>query len=299
MKKLLLLSLPLAGICSMASAQGNFYLQSNIGIGQNWNQPERWFDQTSGGGSNPTQFEGHHFDAQNFVLRSEDMATSTFNGASLSFSSTFQPQSAEINIPNTLNLMESGSFRLHNTWPVLQVNVGVMNAMGTNTFRSVNSSGVPPQDVSFGVNVGTLTGAGIIRVNNLTEGAGNSGSHGSNTWTVGDASGFTGTIEVNARGGLTFTGAGNNFANATLSLPSPSDIAIILDSNVSVGALSGGGFADVAPGDYGAAALNSLVGSTVFSGGAQLTVVPEPSTYSLMIGLTVLSMAVLYRRRKR
>lgn len=142
-------------------------------------------------------------------------------------------------------------------------------------------------------NIGALTGSGILHINAET------GTEiGTHLWNVGDASGFNGTMQIN-QGGLTFTGSGNDFSTASLRLPNLGAISsILLEEDVIFGSLTGTAFADIQPGTYGAGQLNTLMSTTVFSGNANLTVVPEPSTYALIFGALFLALAVTRKRRK-
>ncbi len=71
-----------------------------------------------------------------------------------------------------------------------------------------------------------------------------------------------------------------------------------LAGDATFGSLTGIGFADLAPNTYDAPGLNAWIGSTVFSGDGNLTVVPEPSTYALLLALGVLGVVVGRNRRR-
>jgi hypothetical protein len=284
-KKIITLLLSTTSLASVAVAN-LFYLQQNIAVNDSWANPAVWFDQTSGGGNNPALFGDSHFDTNGFTPRTGDgdNATTTFNGASLTLRNTlFQPQAAVVNIPNRLIVTGGNSLRVHNSRTAVEFNVGTLELDSNYLFRS------PLSTHSLTSNIGVLVGSANLTFNNSTE-------LGVHTLNVGDASAYTGEIRLN-NSSLTFAGPGNVFLNASLFLPNNS-VSLVLAGNVTFGGLSGIGFADLAPNTYDASALNAWIGDPVFSGDGNLTVVPEPSTYALLLALLALGLVVARNRRR-
>lgn len=283
MKKILLIIFSASAVLGTAKAV-DYLLQANVPIGESWNSDSVWFDQPSGGGDNPTVFSGNDFFLNGFGLRtgSTSTGTSTFNGASLNFGQSgdlMDLMAATSTINNTLNVT-TGFIRNHTTRDNINFNIGTLNVSGTNFQLRA-----PGSTQTMNVNASVLSGDGRLNFGNL------SGTDSGNfSFTTDDADAFTGELRP-IDGTLEFSTA-FSLTNGTLYLSTLSGVNVRLANNVSFAALEGDSFSPIAPGTYNASELNSLTSSSVFIGGSNLTVIPEPGTWVLILGLFAASLLV-------
>lgn len=286
-------SLPLLLIFSTfgtALQAQNYYLQSNVPAGSGWNTLGVWFNQPSGGGSNPSSMSGNTFQINGFVLRS---ATANFGGASLNNSvaggaTLVQDSGRTI---GQFNVSAQGSIALNTGGANYTLNVTNLNDAATLNLRAPNTNGV------FTLNVANLSGAG-----NLVIGGGSGGSSPNSTSTVSlsvtNASAFTGNISPSI-GKLTFNNSAD-FSLADLTLNGASTFTINLANDVTFssvfGTNFGNGFSSLGEGEYFASDLNTLTGTSIFSGAGSITVVPEPEPRVLFL-ISTAALLVLWRRR--
>lgn len=142
----------------------------------------------------------------------------------------------------------------------------------------------------------TITGSSAIRLL-----GGDGGAH-----TIGfggDLSAFTGTLDIGG-GGSKITVDVNqsyNLGGASLVMRSGTADILNLDGNMTIGFFSFAGTV-LDTGTYSIAALNSTFGNgSQFTGAGSLTIaaIPEPSTYTLVLGCVVLGAVSLRRFRRR
>jgi hypothetical protein len=276
-------------ICLVMPAHAaDFYLQSNMPVGDDWNDSASWFDQTSGGGNNPTVFGSNDFFLNGFSLRtaSGGSGSSTFNGGSLNFADSGDILDLMIptaNINNTVSV-SNGAIRVHSSRDAVSLTIGTLDVSGTNfSFRAPNANDEINLDIT------TLTGSGDLNFGNLT--APDSGIGFSLDATT--TTGFTGRL-LPDDGTLTFNSG--DYSAATLFVDTANGSFVELATSVSVAALEGS-FGSIGAGTYTASELNTLTSSSSFTGANTLTVIPEPSssTFALM-AVAGLSIALARRR---
>ena len=192
----------------------------------------------------------------NLTVRANDTAY-LFNA----YSSDASTVKAALNITNTLK-MESGA------------NVAIWGQSRETT-----------------LNIGTLTGSGVLLVGNVM-----GGTQAATTLRLGVANydNFDGGMSLFNGSKVTLT---SSFAVDNLSLGTGSSIAVGSFA-FSFGSVSISGAAPIAldAKDYGIAELNALLGGNYFSGSGNITVIPEPSTW-VLLGIGAGILAALRRKR--
>lgn len=288
----------IAGTSGTANA-ATYYLQANQVSGSNtWSANADWFNQTSGGGSNPVVFPGgssgggagswtgNTFDTQGFALRTNS-STYTFGDTNTTL---------VLHTPTSRGMAVRTSGSAVSTVPNLNSQGGLIfsgaNAPAISNLtvtNFINSSGttLQPGDSdarTLNLNIGTLTGNGNFTLKNSV-------NNGTVQLTVGNASGYTGDITFDASRVNILEFKNDLISGGGLVLGTNSQIN--LKQNVTFETVEiNGSF--LAAGTYPYAALNSTYDSYFVDGGSgSITVVPEPGT------LALLGMAGLVMRRSR
>lgn len=119
---------------------------------------------------------------------------------------------------------------------------------------------------------------------------------------TGDLSGFSGTLDignsVSGRENLTVSLSGANLGNATVKMGFYTSMDILnLTGSTSMKAFNYNGTV-LGNGTYDVSTLNSMFGSQ-FTGTGSLTVVPEPSTFAMLLGSLGITIVFLCRVRRR
>lgn len=249
----------------------NYYLQSNNLVGSGWNTLDVWWSDSSGGGNHPAAMAGHHFHSNGFVVRT---SPSVFGGNSLTNAvsgGTLLVQDSGRTL-GTFNVTAQGNIAVNSGGASYALNITNLAATSTLNLRAPGSSG------TLTLNISQLYGAGSLVIGG---GSGGSTPAASSTVTlsISNADGFGGTISPTI-GTLNFTNT-PDLSFARLSLSGANSFGVRLSSNVTIGSVSGAGFANgfssLPAGQYSAADLNTRTGSTIFSGTGMLTV-PPPRT---------------------
>lgn len=260
------IALAVAGADAAHAAE--YYLQASQGTSATWNQLSQWFDQPSGGGSNPATFAGHDFFSNGFTVRT-GTGGFTFGNATTNLflnSKIVVRTGGSPNFSTVPNLITSGT---------AQIAAGAGSAaLAVTNFTNgttTNFTGDSTSGRNLTVNIGTLDGAGDLALFQTTT------VHLSIT----DASGFTGNI--------TWGDASNsvlNFGNDLVSgggLVALGTSRIALDQNVTFASVTLDGVS-LAAGTYSFTALNLAFDDIFVDGGSgSIHVVPEPASAALVL----------------
>lgn len=303
----------LAGSLFLSGAHAaDYYLQSNQS--GDYITLSTWFDQTSGGGANPSTLNGHTFHSNGFTVRGS--TNTAFGNASttLRVNSTFLVRNTDVKVANFESYGSGATLAsAQNAAMALTVTNYANNA--NTTLRSDGST----VNRSINLTATTLAGAGDFIFSSNANGL-------SYTFNGGDMSGFSGdlvfsgapatatNVVISATNTAGYSGdvrwdsganAVVNFNSAFSSIGSlllTSASRLVLDQSISFGALSlDGGSTFLSPGTYTYGDLITLNGA-IFAGSTagSITVapIPEPSSLALVAGLAGL-LSTGRRRRER
>lgn len=288
-----LLCLLTSALICLGASRGHtavFYAQANHTSGsQTIDNLTLWFDQTSGGGNNPTELAGHSFFSQGFNLRTGTGNftfgdSSTFLTLSATAGNGLILRAGPSNIITLPNLISDGG----------RITAGVGTASLNVTNFSIGAGGVSlkPEDGAVrAINLGitSLTGAGEFGLFSQTHG---------------------GTIFLNAANALTYSGNITFSGNVATTLDFQNDFVsggglvvtdafsrVALDQNVTFNALSINGISQGA-GTYSWATLNTLAPTIFLAGGSgSITVVPELGPAPLLMAGALCCLTGKRRRR--
>jgi hypothetical protein len=251
-----------------------FYLQADIPTNPNPGPADRswWWDASIGGNPMPGDalFEESRFDLNGYTFTSENtLASGSFPGTLVKNQPTGNVMIyAKTYTVNGLNWSASDG-ALKTRKDGMSLSIENLNVNNTMVIR-VNSN-----EKDLDLHAASLKGSGVLRFGDHNT----AGEDGDSIWGLDvDNSGFTGTLEINV-GNLRFDDP-LLLSNATLSVVAGAQLsAVILSNNATFAAMRYDG-SPVVSGAYTAAELNSMLGSSRFSGAGILTVLPEPSTES-------------------
>ncbi len=270
-----------------------FYLHVDMPTSSTPNDQTLWFNDPVGGVTQqslglPTS--GNRFDLNGKLLRSATTTGShTFAGTFVvsANSATGLLYAANWNIygmdvSKSMLMRAAGAYA--NTVTISNLVMGSSGLMEFRTLTNVNNK--------VNLSVDNISGSGIISFG-LKSTAFVNDENGIWSLATGTTTNFNGIINL-ARGQLTFS---NSFAlaNATLALSNAPN-SVVLANNVTFGKLTYGA-TTLTNGSYTATELNTLLGTTRFSGSGILAI-PEPATIG-MLGIGALITLLVRRIRTR
>lgn len=283
------------GLTSASAA--DFYLRQNQTSGHHWHTAttgnlNSWHTTPSGTAVQATAMEatGHYY-TNGFTVRSpENSATNTFGGAKLILNggglSLKTNNGSAIAVVGWLETQGTVAITAANSTHYHNLEVGTFDQAGTTTFSA--SAGR-----SIDLKISDLNGSGSIV---FSGGATTSNFRLSN---IANAADFSGTFSL-IGGSLLLS---KDLAAANASLAISSGTLVNLTHSITVASLSIAGN-NLADGTYSYTYLNNNYGAIFTAGDAlngQIVVgsaIPEPSTSAALVGVGVLGLAFLRRRRR-
>ncbi len=272
----LALTLAVAALTAMPAHAVNYYLQGNMPNGSWWEQTPFWFDQPSGGGNNPTAFDGNDdLFTQGYTLRSGGSGRE-LNVGSLTVTGQINVQSTN-STSSVAHLIVKDGTRFEQNRANSGFTVDLLTMDGNTEYHADSTDGLH-------MIATTIEGAGNFEITG--------GAYQEAGFNFGNASAYTGDIilknddvtlrflnGLSTHGGLIVEGTDPNIA---------------LDQDVTfVYATINGDVLN--PGTYSFATLNGSYDEIFDDGGTgSITVVPEPASVAML----AMGGALMLRRRK-
>jgi hypothetical protein len=250
---------------------------------EDWNTLSEWNTASDGTGVAPGSISASDdYFINSFTLRTPD-ASATFGGNSLSIDGNGALLIRHLNgNASTVNDLVLGGGNL-NAGRAFQQTINAVNVSSTDFTRLTALS-----DRGITFNITNLTGNSVIKFGDA------SNETGLYQISIANATGFTGELQ-SVRGTTDFQND-VNLGNASWFLNENAMTGVVLDQSITFSAVVFAGAGNLGAGTYSASDLNTFATTTKFSGGGQLTIIPEPSSYSLGIALIALASSFATRR---
>lgn len=283
---------------------------TNVPAGTNWNASSVWgsvpnnsndYATTAGlGGASTAVFTLNGTTWSSSTNMRDAETSSTFGGHNLILNSDTRLLSKALNgATSTANIIMNGGF-ITSAPNIPTVYSSTLAGTITNNapISAIGVIGYQTLETSFTFNVNsTITGTGTIQFALYADATVRYGKIN----LTGNIDNFAGTIYMGVANNI---GAGSGFSIASANAPAATlnlatdgtNFNFNLNSNLTFGSVIIGG-TTLTPGVYDYATLNGLAPGKFTDGAGSLTVIPEPSTYALV--LCGLSVAALVARRRR